>query len=336
MICRERGMEDRCGLLEFASQPDVDSIFSGGVSGGSNIINEGLGPLQVIKLRFDTTAVSRSGRPEMQARTPSYTFVLQLSGRAELRQAGQTASLEAGDLTLYDQQLNFHYQCHGPAEVILLRVPAKLLSQSLPVPAALCALRLGCDDALVATANAMALALTEQLREGLDEFSRRRIANHLLGVISSCFAPEMDRLADKSSLMSNRLWQVKLCVEQHLRDPGLSPAYVAKELKISSRYLRMIFATGGESILAYILRRRLDECAARLADPQWRGHSITEIAFSFGFNSAPWPEPGGQSHTQTFHIAEAFGAERHPQERFDVQGTGQVRGRTQLGETPRG
>jgi AraC-like DNA-binding protein len=49
----------------------------------------------------------------------------------------------------------------------------------------------------------------------------------------------------------------------------------------------MIFATGGESILAYILRRRLDECAARLADPQWRGHSITEIAFSYGFNSAP-------------------------------------------------
>ncbi len=37
----------------------------------------------------------------------------------------------------------------------------------------------------------------------------------------------------------------------------------------------------------YILRRRLEECARQLADPRWRGHSISDIAFGWGFNSAP-------------------------------------------------
>ncbi len=49
----------------------------------------------------------------------------------------------------------------------------------------------------------------------------------------------------------------------------------------------MIFASGNETVSAYILRRRLEECARQMADPTWNGHSITEIAFAWGFNSAP-------------------------------------------------
>jgi AraC-like DNA-binding protein len=58
-------------------------------------------------------------------------------------------------------------------------------------------------------------------------------------------------------------------------------------MKLSPRYLRMIFAASEEPILAYVMRRRLEECANQLADARWRGHSITEIAFGWGFNSAP-------------------------------------------------
>ncbi len=58
-------------------------------------------------------------------------------------------------------------------------------------------------------------------------------------------------------------------------------------MNLSDRYLRMIFAVSDEAPSAYILRRRLEECAAQLRDPQWRHHSITNIAFGWGFNSAP-------------------------------------------------
>jgi AraC-like DNA-binding protein len=49
----------------------------------------------------------------------------------------------------------------------------------------------------------------------------------------------------------------------------------------------MIFAREGECISSYVLRRRLEETARQLVDPRWRGRSICEIAFTWGFNSAP-------------------------------------------------
>ncbi len=48
----------------------------------------------------------------------------------------------------------------------------------------------------------------------------------------------------------------------------------------------MIFAAHDDSVSAYLLRRRLEETARQIRDPKWRGHTITELAFGWGFNSA--------------------------------------------------
>ena len=45
---------------------------------------------------------------------------------------------------------------------------------------------------------------------------------------------------------------------------------------------------------AYILRRRPEECARQMCNPAWHAHTLTEIAFSWGFNSAA-------HFTRTFH-----------------------------------
>ena len=96
-----------------------------------------------------------------------------------------------------------------------------------------------------------------------------------------------ESLIAASPIVNGRQAKVKLYIEQHLRDPQLSPRSIAEHLQLSSRYLRMIFATTNEPASAYILRRRLEECARQIGDARWRGHSITEIAFAWGFNSAP-------------------------------------------------
>jgi AraC-like DNA-binding protein len=38
--------------------------------------------------------------------------------------------------------------------------------------------------------------------------------------------------------------------------------------------------------MKYIQRRRLEKCASQLSNPMWCGHTISEIAFSWGFNSS--------------------------------------------------
>jgi AraC-like DNA-binding protein len=245
-----------------------------------------MGAIQVVAVPLGRSVLHHEGGVECSEKG-SYCFLLQRSGSGLFQQYGHRSPLACGDVVLYEPACPWRYQSNDDGDVILLHVPARLLAENLPGPERLCGRRLGCNEGLTATVGAMAATLVTQLRDGLDELSRQRAANHLLGMIASCYAPVLDLVSSSSAVMSGRLWRVKGFIEENLRNPKLSSAMVANEMKLSPRYLRMIFAASEEPILAYVMRRRLEECANQLADPRWRGHSITEIAFGWGFNSAP-------------------------------------------------
>ena len=133
---------------------------------------------------------------------------------------------------------------------------------------------------------ALALNLCTRSESWLAEDFQGRIARHLLELIATSYAMAFESAVTPTSVISGRHAKVRLYIEQHLREPALSPCAIAMSLKLSSRYLRMIFASSNETVSAYILRRRLEECARQMSDPRWRGHSISEIAFAWGFNSA--------------------------------------------------
>jgi AraC-like DNA-binding protein len=50
--------------------------------------------------------------------------------------------------------------------------------------------------------------------------------------------------------------------------------------------VRLLFAEENDSVTAYLKRRRLEECAFELAQPQWSGRSITATASDWGFRNA--------------------------------------------------
>jgi AraC family transcriptional activator of tynA and feaB len=251
------------------------------------IVAETLGPIRVLQLTSGPITIRRTETDIERTDERCFTFIIQIEGSANFQQYGNQTQLRAGDLTLCDNCAPYSYGSDEASKVIMLRVPVNVLRENLPSPHECCGRRLGHGQDLVSTAGAMARSLMEQLGAGLSEECRRRGAQHLLSMISSCYVASFDRLGGRSSVMTGRHWRVRLFIEQNLRDPELSPAMIATHLKLSSRYLRMIFAANNESISAYVLRRRLEECAARLIDARWSGHSITEIAFSWGFNSAP-------------------------------------------------
>ena len=113
--------------------------------------------------------------------------------------------------------------------------------------------------------------------------------------------------------LCSRSAHVRLRIERDLRDPELSPARLASRLRMSRRHLRAIFAMSNETVSAYILRRRLEECARELADPARGRASITEIAFGWGFNSAP-------HFTRTFR--DRFGIPPREYRRLKLEGAG--------------
>jgi AraC-like DNA-binding protein len=76
-------------------------------------------------------------------------------------------------------------------------------------------------------------------------------------------------------------------VEAQLRDPQLSLDRLSEAMGCSKRYLHKLFSDESETLSSYIWQERLARVRAELAAPAHGGRSITEIAFSWGFNSSP-------------------------------------------------
>ncbi|MEJ1962057.1 MAG: helix-turn-helix domain-containing protein [Gammaproteobacteria bacterium] len=246
-----------------------------------------LGPIRVARMKCGRSSIDRTSRHIGHASGRTYSFILQTHGAGVFAHYGHEAVLREGDATLCDSGAPHSYRVAESSEVVMLRVPANILKEHLPSPECFCGRHLAAAEGLTNTVAALTLSLCAQLETGLSIDFQNRVARHLLDMIGTSYAMAFDSLITSSSIVSGRHAKVKLYIEQHLRDPELNPCSIADSLKLSSRYLRMIFATTSETVSAYILRRRLEECARQMSDPSWRGHSITEVAFAWGFNSAP-------------------------------------------------
>jgi AraC-like DNA-binding protein len=180
----------------------------------------------------------------------------------------------------------------------MLRVDGATLKEHLPTPERFCGMRLRNEVGLTGPMSAMIEKLDARLESGFTSVYDTSVARHLLEMMAMSYAIGFEELPDLSAVIKGRQAEVVRYIEDRLRDPKLSPASVAEGLRISPRYLRTVFAGSGEKVSAYIIRRRLEDCAKQIRNPAWAGHTLTEIAFAWGFNSAA-------HFTRTFH--EQFG-----------------------------
>ncbi len=194
--------------------------------------------------------------------------------------------MQEGDFVLCDTGMPHYFVTKDISETIMVRVPSEVLREYLPTPDQFCGLRLGRAVGLTSTAAAMVQSLSERVEFDPRSGYETRVARYLLEMISMSYAMGFEREAKGSAVVWQRRNDVVRYIEDNLRDPGLSPASIAAGLRLSSRYLRTVFSISGERVSAYILRRRLEECARQMRDPAWIGHTLTEIAFSWGFNTA--------------------------------------------------
>ena len=273
------GVAARIEAMDF--KPAKPETFS------AHLADSDLGPLRIARLTCAKAVIERGAAHLARTGRPIYFLMVQISGSSEVSHYGNVITLTEGDFVLCDGAAPLKIKFADDVEVLFLKVGASTLKEHLPSPECFCGRLLRANEGLTATAAAMALGLFSHLEAGLSLHYQERVARHLLDIIATAYALAFDTPASRSSIVSGRCATVKLFIEQHLRDPDLTPRSIAEGTKLSSRYLRMIFASENETVSAYILRRRLEQCARQIADPAWRGHSMTEIAFGWGFNSAP-------------------------------------------------
>jgi AraC-like DNA-binding protein len=246
-----------------------------------------LGPVSMVRVEFGGGTLQRTAEHIGYQTEPTYAFLLQRTGSATLSHYGQDSILQPGDFSLCNNVVPYSYTAERPVDFMLIRTSAGTIREHLPSPEQFCGRHLRAGDGLSESAAELCRSVFDQVATGLPEAVHNRVARNLLDAIATAFAISFDDLITNSAVLTGRHARVRLFIEENLRDPDLSPGLIATRLKVSSRYLRMIFAAGSETASAYVLRRRLEECARQMSDPAFAHLTITDIAFGWGFNSAP-------------------------------------------------
>lgn len=245
-----------------------------------------LGPMKLARLTVNKCSIERAQRHPLAPGPRLYNFLLQAEGSSTFYHCGNESLLKEGDLVLVDTALPHYFRTQDVSVTIMARVQSDLLREYLPSPEQFCGVPLGKAVGISATAAAMMKSLAEVTDSGVGSACEARIARYLLEMISMSYPTGGSGESSGSAILWQRRNAIVRYIEDNLRDPELTPASIAAGLRLSTRYLRTIFSVSGEKISAYILRRRLEECARQMCNPAWHGHTLIEIAFSWGFNSA--------------------------------------------------
>lgn len=245
-----------------------------------------LGPIQFARMATNRTNILRTRRHIQPGAPRLYSFLLQAKGHSVLSHCGQQADMTAGDFALCDSAAPHSFTVEDNSVVIMLRMDAATIRRYLPTPEKFCGMHLKNEVGMTSPMAAMVEQMTTRLERGYTSIYDTRFAGHMLDMLAMAYALGFEATPGMTAVIGGRHAEVVRYIEDHLRDPGLSPASIAAGLRISPRYLRTIFARSGEKVSNYIIRRRLEECARQIGDPSWAGHTLTEIAFGWGFNSA--------------------------------------------------
>lgn len=249
--------------------------------------------LRLSSIRSNAIAIERLPKT-VSVSQDAYFAVLLLSGEYFLEQDGREVVLRPGEMTIYDATRPHRIFCPGRFSKLIVSVPrAKLKDRVVGVE--------HCSASRISNGRGVG-AVTAALLRSCAEQARDMSAQQFAALSENCFelmslALLAARPAPASRSRSASMTRIKTFVEQNLRDPELDAALVATALGLSSRYVNAILADEGSSLMRHVWTRRLEKCRRDLDSPISAGRSITEIAFSWGFND---PSHFSRSFKQSF------------------------------------
>jgi AraC-like DNA-binding protein len=107
-----------------------------------------------------------------------------------------------------------------------------------------------------------------------------------IGVVAATPPGTHDAVADLGNTPNRALLtRARSFIEEHLSDPQLTPALVAKEIGVSLRQLQNLFAAEESTVADWIRSRRLERCRHDLADLTLGHVPVSKIGSRWGFSN---------------------------------------------------
>ncbi|MEO8297587.1 MAG: helix-turn-helix domain-containing protein [Burkholderiales bacterium] len=269
--------QDYFGALE------VDCLDDGSLDAQFSAFE--VGPLRMFRIAAPAHRIRRNASVDELPMDSSYKLVLQLSGEAEIRQHDRGFRLRAGDWSLYDPRVPYSITNFERSDLLAVLVPRTQLKgfrvPNLHTSEATSSNQIG----LHAVLSSFLRSLAEQLPT-LSNGVGQPLSETVFGLLASTMGAYQGDAVEFATLPDVLMARVRQYVQTHLGEPDLSIDRIALDMRCSKRYLHRVFEDAEITLDRYIWRARLERCRAALAAPGRRTPSVSEIAFSWGFNSS--------------------------------------------------
>ncbi len=267
-------------FVPLQAKPDADSAGFRGAVGSVP-----LGPVMLADVAVSDTVVERTPRLIRRDDPEFFKFGLQVSGTSVVEQDDRQACLSPGDLAIYDTSRPYRIRCQGDFRMTVAMFPRRLLGLPEQPLARLTAMRLAGDAGFGSLIGPLMRGLSLDL-DPKRPVVGTHLGNAIIDLVTAAFAQQLGHPVEMSpSAVKHRemLARIGRFIDDHLQDPGLTPAMVAAAHYISVRSLQKLFETEETSVSSLIRSRRLERCRRDLTNPLHRTESVAEIGYRWGF-----------------------------------------------------
>ncbi|WP_316158081.1 MULTISPECIES: acetamidase/formamidase family protein [unclassified Bradyrhizobium] len=210
--------------------------------------------------------------------------LLAIDDGAVLRSGDSHRIVPAGHLMLLPRVGDWNIAFQRDLRAIVLSVTSDALhgriSGKLKLAAPQVIAPSGLADVVCRTIEATARAL-ETLSDAEWSTVAQSLVDLLLTLAHQQAVPTTE--AGSSATQAAILHRICQTIERRLDDAELTPARVAQAEGISERYLQKLFEGAGDNFSHYVRERRLQRAWTDLSNPAEANHSISEIAYRYGF-----------------------------------------------------
>lgn len=245
-----------------------------------------LAALSLSQVTATAQQVHRTASRIARASEDYFLVSIQTVGHGLVAQDGREAHLAPGDFALYDSSRPYTLGFDDDFQQFVLMLPGRALRTELPgterLTASVVSGQRGAGHLMINMIRTLAADIDTLAPE-----SAVAVADSVTQILIAGLStlPAAKR-APLSQLQAYHLERIKACVRARLRDPALSVAAVAAELKMSPSTLHRRWGAEACSLADWIWAQRLDGAHRELCDPGEARRSVSEIAFSWGFSDA--------------------------------------------------
>jgi len=254
-----------------------DGVFDG------HIATSHAGDVVMTRLEANRHRVMRSPRLARTSDTSYLKIIAPWQGNAALEQQGRKTWVRPGGWAIYDTTGSYEVANPERSEHLIVMLPKELLTERCLRIDALMGRHVGGGSGISRVALETMRSIFQELPLMTPEAARG--AGDLVVQLVRLSLQELAGRATATTQQEALRDRIRDFVGQHLRDPDLSLDRIAQVLNCSKRHLHNAFADEEATLGHYILQRRLQACMRDLKSPAHLQRTITDIAFSWGFNN---------------------------------------------------